>query len=156
MNRALLVLAAGAVALVAGCSSKAPDPEPTERTVESSTPAATTSAAPATTTPIERITPTEQPASSLYEVAPDGLTTAVNVPVDRSSPEFADACADAQQLVSMFGSDLTTLLALTQAAPEDSNENVTVEGDSDAWGEASPEDQALVLAGIQAAAAGEC
>lgn len=138
MKRTLILAAA---LTLAACSTNTP-PEPTEPSTPSTVAATTTTEA------------AEPPA--LYEVTPDGLTTAVNVPTTLTDDEFAAGCAEAKAALETFGSnDPEVLLALMQAGPEDATGNVSVD-DTGSWASETPEDQANLIATVNAAAAGEC
>ena len=106
-----------------------------------------------TTTPAAA--PVLLPPADIYEVTPDGLTTAVNVPATVSGAEFDQGCAEAKDAIATYGS-ADVVLALMQATPEDSGEGVTVESVDDPWAGQSAEEQANLIAVVEAAAAGEC
>lgn len=142
MKRTLIA----AFALLALTACGAEDPAPAAPTVES-----TTARAETTTT-----TAAAEPTTELYGVNPDGLTTAVNVPTTLTDDEFAAGCAEAKAALETFGSnDPEVLLALMQAGPEDATGNVSVD-DTGSWASETPEDQANLIATVNAAAAGEC
>lgn len=143
MQRTVLPLALLALAL-AGCSTDEPAAQP------SSSPSSTAAADTTTSTP-----PMTTEEVDLYGVTPDGLTTSVNVPPTVTGTEFDRGCAEAKAAIAAYG-DPEIVLALMQATPEDSSENVTVEDSDDPWAEQSPEDQANVIEVVRAAAAGEC
>ncbi|OZE35574.1 MULTISPECIES: lipoprotein LpqV [unclassified Rhodococcus (in: high G+C Gram-positive bacteria)] len=119
------------------------------------------SAVASTTTTVAETPPTTAtaeptPADDLYGVTPDGLTTAVNVPTTLTDDEFAAGCAEAKAALETFGSnDPQVLLAMMQAGPENASGNVSVD-DSGSWSSETPEDQANLIATVNAAAAGDC
>ncbi|MBM4487525.1 hypothetical protein GS471_05225 [Rhodococcus hoagii] len=101
--------------------------------------------------------PTETGTQGLYEVTDAGLTVAVNVPVVASPAEMAEGCAEAKAVFEMFDTtDVEMVLALMQASEADSTENFTVESEGAPWAEATPQEQAQVIAAVNAAARGEC
>ncbi|OZC80165.1 hypothetical protein CH274_13085 [Rhodococcus sp. 06-418-5] len=145
MKRTLI--AATALVALTACTTDSAEPE--DLTAATIT---TTSAESTTTTAATE----PAPAGDLYEVTPDGLTTAVNVPTTLTDDEFAAGCAEAKAALETFGNnDPQVLLALMQAGPEDASGNVSVD-DSGSWASETPEDQANLIATVKAAAAGEC
>lgn len=147
MKRTLIAVAA--LAVLTACTTDSPSAEdPTAATITTTTSAAESTTTTAATQPA--------PAGDLYEVTPDGLTTAVNVPTTLTDDEFAAGCAEAKAALETFGSsDPHVLLALMQAGPEDASGNVSVD-DTGSWADETPEDQANLIATVNAAAAGEC
>lgn len=79
-----------------------------------------------------------------YEVTPEGLTTAVNVPLEISAAELAQSCTDVRPTVMTFGGDVDAVLAMIQATAVRS------------WKNATPPEQAAIIAALRAAASGEC
>lgn len=144
MKRTLAALVIPAALLLASCSDDG------ESTLEAATTSAveSTSESPTTTTP--------PAAADIYEVTPGGLTTAVNVPITKSDAEMAQGCIDAKPVLAMFGGDIEVTLAMMQATEADSTENFTVDSEGDPWGDATPSDQAAVIAALHAAADGDC
>lgn len=138
MKRTMLALAVPAALLLAACgdSSESVAAEPT-----TSTPAATTTTA---SVPIAQV-----PAANIYEVTEAGVTTAVNVPVDKGSPEFVEACRSAHEFsasAAMFGA--TTVekqLALLQV---DASEVEDATATGTPWKDTAPDKQALLVAAI--------
>ena len=49
-----------------------------------------------------------------YEVTPEGLTTAVNVPLEISEAELAQSCIDVRPTLMTFGGDVDAVLAMIQ------------------------------------------
>lgn len=155
MNRTLLAAgAATALALIAGCSDSETLADEQARPSSSTVSAPTTSSAVASTS---TAAPTETSTQGLYEVTDAGLTVAVNVPVVASPAEMAEGCAEAKAVFEMFDTtDVEMVLALMQASEADSTENFTVESEGAPWAEATPQEQAQVIAAVNAAARGEC
>ncbi|GCB59535.1 MULTISPECIES: lipoprotein LpqV [Rhodococcus erythropolis group] len=79
-----------------------------------------------------------------YEVTPEGLTTAVNVPLEISEAELAQSCIDVQPTLMTFGGDVDAVLAMIQATAVRS------------WKNATPQEQAAIIAALRAAADGDC
>ncbi|MBH5141969.1 MULTISPECIES: lipoprotein LpqV [Rhodococcus erythropolis group] len=84
------------------------------------------------------------PGTETYEVTPEGLTTAVNVPLEISAAELAQSCTDVRPTVMTFGGDVDAVLAMIQATAVRS------------WKNATPPEQAAIIAALRAAASGEC
>lgn len=142
MKRTLIAVAA----LLALTACGAEDSTPDEPRVETAAPSVET-----TTTTVAA-----EPTPELYGVNPDGLTTAVNVPATLTDDKFAAGCAEAKAALESFGTtDPEVLLAIMQAGPEDATGNVSVD-DTGSWADETPEDQANLIATVNAAAAGEC
>ncbi|BDC71096.1 hypothetical protein KAREA_10110 [Prescottella equi] len=154
MNRTLLAAGAAlALTLIAGCSDSETLADEQARPSSSAVGAPTSSAVASTSA----ATPTETSTQGLYEVTDAGLTVAVNVPVVASPAEMAEGCAEAKAVFEMFDTtDVEMVLALMQASEADSTENFTVESDGAPWAEATPQEQAQVIAAVNAAARGEC
>ncbi|QXC46311.1 lipoprotein LpqV (plasmid) [Rhodococcus qingshengii] len=79
-----------------------------------------------------------------YEVTPEGLTTAVNVPLEISETELGQSCIDVRPTLMTFGGDVDAVLAMIQATAVRS------------WKNATPQEQAAIIAALHAAADGEC
>ncbi len=79
-----------------------------------------------------------------YEVTPEGLTTAVNVPLEISEAELAQSCIDVRPTLMTFGGDVDAVLAMIQATAVRS------------WKNATPQEQAAIIAALRAAADGGC
>lgn len=151
------VVAAGAalvLALVAGCSDSETS---TGGQAANSSTGSVSASSPVEPTSAAASTEAEASTQVLYEVTDAGLTVAVNVPVNASAAEMAEGCAEAKAMFAMLGTnDIETALALMQATAEDSTESFTVETDGTPWADATPQEQAQVIAAVNAAARGEC
>ncbi|MDZ7915117.1 MAG: lipoprotein LpqV [Rhodococcus sp. (in: high G+C Gram-positive bacteria)] len=79
-----------------------------------------------------------------YEVTPEGLTTAVNVPLEISEAELTQSCIDVRPTLTTFGGDVDAVLAMIQATAVGS------------WKNATPQEQAAIIAALRAAADGDC
>jgi len=89
----------------------------------------------------------------LYGVTPASITTAVNVPINLSPAELAAACEDVKSALMAFGSVDGALAGLQDT---DWNPILTITLPDGPWAEQTPQQQALVIESLRAAANGEC
>ena len=153
MKRILLALTIPTSLILAGCSSN----ESTTEVAASSTTASASTTQSTAPSEVVRSKIAEPTASAdIYEVTPDGLTTAVNVPVTASAEEMAQGCTEAKAMLDAFGGDAEVALALIQATAEDSTEGFTVTTGDNPWATATPQEQVAIIASLRAAENGEC
>jgi len=170
MKRFLLALTIPAALILSGCSSSPAetDPKPsatsTFNALDGLALPTETSAAKVTTPTVPMAPPstttkapvTKAQSQGIYGVTPEGLTTAVNVPVLASAAEMKQGCVEAKSALDMFGGDLEVVLALMQATAEDSTEEVTFAEGENRWADSAPAEQAAIIQALHAAADGEC
>ena len=95
----------------------------------------------------------EQGNPDLYDVTLDGITTAVHVPINPSPGELAAACDDVKTALMAFGSVDGALAGLQDTGW---NHILAITLPDGPWTEQTPQQQALVIEGLHAAANGEC
>lgn len=155
MKRLLLALAIPATVILAGCSSSPaetdvrPSATSTFNALDGLAIPTATSAANGTVAP--KVTATKPASPDIYGVTPDGLTTAVNVPVLASPAEMHQGCIEAKAALEVFGGDVEATLALMQSTAEFMQSTTET-----TWATAPPEKQAEILQAIHAAANGGC
>ncbi|WP_158171440.1 lipoprotein LpqV [Rhodococcus sp. JT-3] len=160
MKRIMLALTIPAALILSGCASSEPEagstsPATTTLNVLDGLALPTESSTPKVTS-APQATATKPASPDIYGVTPDGLTTAVNVPILASAAEMAQGCTEAKSALDTFGGDVEVVLALMQATAADSTEGVTITSGEDSWASATPPEQAAIIAALHAAAAGEC
>ena len=145
------VLAIPALLVLSACQGSEPGNNPLEG--EAGAVRSALSSSPVPSDVVRSESAERQGTPDLYEVTPDGITTAVNIPINPSLGELALACEDVKTALMAFGSVDGALAGLQDTGW---NHILTITLPDGPWAEQTPQQQALVIEGLHAAANGEC